>query len=161
MRMAWKSSVSRSRSSLLTRLCSRAGLTVTRQARPWWVLPLPYLLERRRHLGDVDRDGVRPQYLHRGRVDLAHAAQRLQRLHYLLDFGRRGRDRIVNDVLDPLEAVGGVFDTHAPQQGMMQDWDLAGLAETLRRVPAVVAAMRDPAHQGRRTPRVRRAQGPA
>lgn len=30
----------------LTRLCARAGLTVTRQARPWWVLPLPYLLER-------------------------------------------------------------------------------------------------------------------
>jgi SAM-dependent methyltransferase len=30
----------------LTALCARVGLSVTRQARPWWVLPLPYLLER-------------------------------------------------------------------------------------------------------------------
>lgn len=32
--------------STLSELCARAGLAVVRQARPWWVLPLPYLLER-------------------------------------------------------------------------------------------------------------------
>jgi preprotein translocase subunit SecA len=31
------------------------------------------------------------------------------------------------------DAVGGAFDAHAPQQGMPQDWDLAGLAEALQR----------------------------
>jgi preprotein translocase subunit SecA len=31
------------------------------------------------------------------------------------------------------EAAGGLFDGHAPQHGMPQDWDLAGLADALQR----------------------------
>jgi len=31
------------------------------------------------------------------------------------------------------DAAGALFDTHVPPQGMMQDWDLAGLGEALQR----------------------------
>ena len=44
-----------------------------------------------------------------GGDNLACAAQCLQRLHYLLNFGRRCRDRVVYRFLQPLEAVSGMF----------------------------------------------------
>ena len=42
--------------------------------------------------------------------NLAHATQRLQSLHHLLDFGGRSRNRIIDRLLQPVEPVSSVLD---------------------------------------------------